>query len=487
MYRISLAFLSLPLTGLMLSGCSAFEDSSLCRYTSPCYNKSWKGGVAPPSVALRADEQTARGIPDSSKQLEAAEIVDIALSNNPSTQITWFQARSNAFLYQSAKGALYPQLNLQERLNYSHFISGSTGGGGEVDVEGGVGIGGSGNSEETQLITDLTLSYLLLDFGGRSAAIEVAKQGLIASDWSHSREIQTVIVNALTAMYNYMSQRALVEARKKDLEDTSKGREASEKQFEAGIVAKKDVLQARSAYVNAQLNLQSQKGLEKIAMAQLATAMGLAADTVLNVAEPPLEPPTDKMSDDLYYFLSVAKAMRPDLQAAYASLVQSWANLKGVWSNGMPTLAAQGLFENVTNFTQSSQNNRLWQGQLVLNAPLFTGFSDYYNTKSARELVNVSWAQYRLVEQSALLDVVTSYYNYETAIANVASSEEYLRYTQEAYDVAYNSYERGVATILDVLQAQAALANARSEIIQARTSLAVSLAGMAYSTGILYR
>lgn len=445
--------------------------------------------MAPPSVAENADKEVARAVSDISRKLEAADVIDIALSKNPSTQITWFRARSNAYLYRSAQGALYPQLNLQERLNYSHFISdsGGSGGGSDVDVNGGVGVGGSGNNEQTQLITDLTLSYLLLDFGGRSASIEVAKQGLIASDWAHSREIQTVIVNSLTSMYNYMSQRALVAARKKDLEDAKKGKEASEKQFEAGVVAKKDVLQARSAYVNAELNLQSQVGLEKIAMAELATSMGLAADTMLNIVEPPLEPPNEKIAEDLQYLLKVAKSMRPDLQAAYASLVQSWANLRGVWSNGMPTLAAEGLFENVTNFTQPAQNNRLWQGQLVLNAPLFTGFSDYYNTKSARELVNVSWAQYRLVEQSALLDVVTSYYNYETAVVNVASSEEYLRYAQESYDVAYNSYERGVATILDVLQAQAVLANARSQIIQARTNLAVSLAGMAYSTGILYR
>lgn len=49
------------------------------------------------------------------------------------------------------------------------------------------------------LAHNLSISYLLLDFGGRQATIEAAKQALYYSNWTHNRQIQRVIISVLQA------------------------------------------------------------------------------------------------------------------------------------------------------------------------------------------------------------------------------------------------------------------------------------------------
>jgi outer membrane protein len=228
------------------------------------------------------------------------------------------------------------------------------------------------------------------------------------------------------------------------------------------------------------------RGQMSIAMGQLANAMGLPADTQLNVSEMPKELPFDKICKDIDHLIELAKNQRPDLKATYADYRQTWANLQSARSASLPTLVANGLFERVTFIHDPKFNGNFAQGQVTLNMPIFNGFFYYYNIKSARELVDAAWAEFRTQEETVYLDVITSYYNFKTAVGLVQYSQKLLAYAQETYDVAYIGYRHGVNSILDLLAAQVTLANARFTEIQARSQLAISLVSIAYSSGVLY-
>ncbi len=482
----------LLLQALCLTGC-AICDPSCAGIAPPSPYQSWIGCPTPERILREADEESRSTVPPPGRKLNGPDIVDIALSNNPLTQTTWYSARSNAFAYLSSQGSLYPTITYDATLAVSNSGGGqgaftsvtptNGGAGGEdisIDTAGLTGV-------QTTLLHELTLNYLLFDFGGRDAAIESARQALIASNWAHDREIQTVIVQALTNYYNYLTQRALVEARKEDLNDTKKTLDAAQKQFDVGVVAKIDVLQASANHAAAEYALEAQYSSRDISMAQLATSMGLQADNVLDIGEPPMDVLEEKVTSDAEELLWIAKHQRPDYKESYASFVRGWADLQAVWSAGMPSFVGSFTYDKFVNIHNPSTNSWAWQGQISLNVPVFTGFSDYYNTRSAEETLGVLWAQYRNNELTIMLDVMTSYYNYKSASVNLKNSDEFYKFSKEAYDVAYASYRGGVATILDVLNAQTKLATARSLRIQARTNIAVSLASLAYSTGVLYK
>lgn len=65
------------------------------------------------------------------------------------------------------------------------------------------------------------------------------------------------------------------------------------------------------------------------------------------------------------------------------------------------------------------------------------------------------------------------------------AAEALLAASQQSYEAAHEAYGYGVRNLLDVVSAQKALAQARSEDVLARTDLLLAVASMAFRTGDL--
>ena len=112
-----------------------------------------------------------------------------------------------------------------------------------------------------------------------------------------------------------------------------------------------------------------------------------------------------------------------------------------------------------------------------------TPAANSYNITKAREDAGVARAEADTLEQQVILDVWTSYYFFQTATQLVRTSRDLLASAEQSERVALGRYKEGVGTIIDLLTAQAALASARSQEIQARSGWFVALAKLAHDTG----
>lgn len=480
---------------LLVVGCRYFAPTGI-EETPEAHNVKWN-----PPLVLR--EFTCGGcqslvVPEKDIPLTSSELLDIALQNNPSTKQAWHNARSAAFLFQASKSTFYPEVNLQETLAFTenHFGSSSSifGATGATGATGTVPAGriaqniASGNTLQgyvQSINSDLTMSYLLLDFGGRVASIKAAHEALRAADWTHNRTLQDVMIAVLRAYYAYINDKATVEARQDNLRDAEKSLDAANRQFESGVNTIVDVLQAKANYYNAQLQLQDAIGQRQTALGQLATAMGLPANTIFETESLPEKLPTEEAVQDMNQLMAVAKERRPDLSAAYALYRRMSALVTVARSAGLPTLNANGIVEATNFFRRSAFNSRFYQGNLALNIPIFNGFYYVNQTRSAEEQANAAYEQFKVLESNILLEVLTSYYALETSVKTIEYSEEYLSFAQKAFDAALESYEYGTQTILQLLTAQVALANARAQYVQARTQFVTALADLAYATGVM--
>jgi len=72
----------------------------------------------------------------------------------------------------------------------------------------------------------------------------------------------------------------------------------------------------------------------------------------------------------------------------------------------------------------------------------------------------------------------------QTAAQLVKTSRDLLASAEQTERVAFGRYKEGVGTIIDLLVAQSALANARSQEIQARAEWLAALAQLAHDTGM---
>jgi outer membrane protein TolC len=87
--------------------------------------------------------------------------------------------------------------------------------------------------------------------------------------------------------------------------------------------------------------------------------------------------------------------------------------------------------------------------------------------------------------QQVVNQVFTSYYALQTATQRVKTSDVLLASAEQSEQVARGRYTEGVGSILDLLTAQSALADARAQQVQARWVWYTALAQLAHDSGIL--
>lgn len=496
----------------MLFSCSFFADPACVGDAPECNDQSWRA----PYKIKREEYYCEETLPDQTP-ISLAELIDYGLRNNPQTKNTWNSARARAYVLYANYNTFYPRIdataeveliksnfssgtaggaavrgatagniiNATSAINTSDSLSNGTTGGGIIALGGSGGVAGAGPVYNQFFIADLSLSYIMFDFGGRQANVEAARQALYTANWTHNRTLQTVILNIMQAYYNYLAAQATVEAQKENLHDAKNNLDSAKAMYDAGVARLVDFLLARSNYVNAQLLLEQAYNNAHITMGQLSTAIGIPADRQIKVVPMPEHLPETQISNDMSALLEKAKQFRPDLAAAYSSYLNALEQITIQYSSGMPLLSAFADYQKVNFIHDPVNSGYISSGGIVATGPLFDGFLARNLTKSAQAQAAAAYATYKNSEEQAFLDVVTSYYSFKTAVETVQYSKEYLEYAQEAYDVAYYGYREGVSSLLDLLTATVSLANARTSYIQARTQYLTSIASLAYATGTL--
>jgi outer membrane protein TolC len=116
---------------------------------------------------------------------------------------------------------------------------------------------------------------------------------------------------------------------------------------------------------------------------------------------------------------------------------------------------------------------------------VFSGFSNQYDVASASENYQSALARSELTKQQIIQEVFTAYYSLRTSTDLVRTSRDLLASAIQSETVARERYREGVGTIVDLLVAQSALANARAQEIGSRWGWRSSLAQLAHDVGVL--
>jgi outer membrane protein TolC len=116
---------------------------------------------------------------------------------------------------------------------------------------------------------------------------------------------------------------------------------------------------------------------------------------------------------------------------------------------------------------------------------LFDGFQILSAKRIAQAQADSLQAQLQQAELAASADVWARYHNYETALQKYKFSTAFLNSAASSYNLALDSYKAGLKSILDLLNAESQLAQARSQQIASRQETFTALANLAYSTGLL--
>jgi len=458
---------------LVSAGCAGTPSVAGVAGVAPAPNKAWTPPAPPrdslpstPSATIPAD------LAARVDSLTLGDVVDLALRNNPETQISWANARAAAAAYGGSKALYYPTIDAE--IGVTHLKSSPTFSNDSVLRP---------SLEQTNYGPTLSVSWLIADLGGRAGTIESARQALIAANWTHNATIQTVVLEVESAFFNYMANKALVESEQLSVKEAQTSLQSTQERQNVGLATIADVLQAKTAFSQATLTLESTEGDLQTTRGALAAAMGLPANAPYDIEAMPataVGPATDSVD------LLIAQAVksRPDLAAAEAQYREAIGNVRAARGNLFPSIHLSGsggrtyvqtLPSGATNYTLS----------LGLQIPIFSGFSRQYAVKQARAEADAALGRAASTRQQVIFQVFSSYYALQTAARRVNTADDLLASAQASEEAALGRYRAGVGLFVDLLTAQSALATARAQQVQARWTWQTSLAQLSHDTGVL--
>ena len=434
--------------------------------------------VTPGRAVSQATHDPCQGSGQPPSAWALVDVIEHALCHNPQTREAWANARQQASQLGMAESAYLPSLNFSLPVSRSQ----NTAGGG---ISSGVPVnnGGGIKSQYTRIVPTLSVNYLLLDFGGRAARVEVARQALEAANWTHAKVIQDVLFMAIQAYYQLFAAKASEAAAEQTEHFTRKAFEAAKARYDIGSAALSDKLQAQTTHAQAKVNLRTAIGNARAAVGSLATVMGLKPHDSMVFEEPVLVGPNEEREKNVEDLIVLAKESRPDLAALEAQVKGSEANVLSAQSQSLPTLSMVGNYAYLDSVETRAISS--WAVGVQVSVPLFTGFNNTYQIKSAEEQVESQAANRDQLEQAIVQSVWQSYYTLAATRDNLKNTEDLRDSALKAEQAALGRYEEGVGNIAELMNAETNLANARYQYVQAHYNWRIGKAQLAQALGRL--
>lgn len=335
----------------------------------------------------------------------------------------------------------------------------------------------SSNYASTVRSEGVSLNWLLYDFGGREAALRNASLLLQAAQATQSASLQSIFATVAKDYYAAQAARAALDAAQDIEAMTRQSATATQTKVDKGVVPITDALQAQAQHEQALLNLAKARSDTRSTLGTLASDMGYDPSAVTDVpAVTETVVPGKIFTESLGRLIDEVKRTHPSVLAAQLQYDAAVAKIAQTRAQGLPSISLVGKYSR-DNQPQSlglglptypSTGHDAYIG-IQVSIPIFEGFGRGYQIDQARA---VAERQQDTLDETRLkvgLDVWNSYYALEAASESATHSASLLTIAQQAYIAAEHRYNVGVGNILELLNTQTTLANAKERRIQTLT------------------
>lgn len=260
--------------------------------------------------------------------------------------------------------------------------------------------------------------------------------------------------------------------------------ELTENRQKSGLSPQLDVENARAQVGNLEAQLPQYQAQERQAMNALAILLGKppgALDSELRQAQP-----LPKLPEIVPTGIpSTLARRRPDVREAEASLHAATAQIGVSVAQLFPSLTLSGQFglRNSETDWLTDWSSHFYSFGPQVSIPVFQGGRLVSSVKLARAQQGAAVLNYRQTVLSALGDVENALVSYRSDQQREAGLDKTINALQNAFDLASNSYRQGIASFIDVLDAQRQLAQASQQREQARVQSSLDLVALYKALG----
>nr|WP_092075095.1 TolC family protein [Dendrosporobacter quercicolus]NSL50071.1 TolC family protein [Dendrosporobacter quercicolus DSM 1736]SDN32605.1 type I secretion outer membrane protein, TolC family [Dendrosporobacter quercicolus] len=382
------------------------------------------------------------GVMAAPQELSLDDSVAAALKNNPSIKMAVSDKEKAEWGLSEAKAGTGPSVSV------------GTGGTHGPDT--------SAAPDGDSFSTSLKLNWTLYSGGRNEGLIDQAKLNADSAKLNVAKTEQQLRLAATTSYYDVLQALNLAAVNQETVNNLAEHLDKVQAQFEAGVVAKSDVLRSEVELVNARQNLTKAQNSYDLAMAALNNTIGMPLDT------------ENKLKDELGYVkseivladaIAQAVANRPEIEQSQLSIESAKKGIKVANSNRKPTVtfsAAEGW-----SGTEFPGNENDWSLSLMANWNIFDSGVTGAKVKQAESSLNKAREQSVETGNSVELEVRQAYLSMKEAEKRIGATQVAVDKATEDLKIAQTKYYAGAGTNLDVIDAQLALTQAGTNYTEA--------------------
>lgn len=411
-------------------------------------------------------------------ELDLEETIQRALLTNPSVKIAEYNRKAAKADYSAAKGARGISISL------SH----SSGRGGYADnryntiYQNGRPVAiydkGIANSHSNSITASLPI-FTGGELQGQIGQAKANYRSMLSAEEQAYNEMKETATNGYFNMLNATNMKAL---RQESVDRLQAHLDNVIAQYNVGIVARADVLRSEVELANAQQNYITASNEYDVAEATLNNIIGTPLGTTLLLKDRLQYEPYE---NDMAYCLAYSEQHRPELKQAEYAIDSAEAALVVARSGHMPKVyanASNNWGGNGSDWPGDDDEN--WSVGVTASMNVFDSGVTWSKIHAAQENLAKAKESQRQIKDNVELEVRTDYLNLREAEKRITTTQVAVASAEEDYHIAVVRYQAGVGTNIDVMDAQEALTQAKTNYYQALYNYNTSKAALNTSMGV---
>ena len=331
---------------------------------------------------------------------------------------------------------------------------------------------------------NMNSSITLFDGGRNFNTIRSSMKSRDAAreEFEYTKDIVTALV--INKYYNFVRAKMLLVVAGESLDQAKQNLDRSEALLEVGSATRADVLKARVRHSNTRLTLIRARNAVEYAREDLISVLSIRDEQAIDVDTTMVivfEEP------DLEKEIAQALASRPDLKSLELSKGAAQASLSAAKSGWWPSIGAG--FNYGWSDREMAEDLNFFKDEYSwsIGAQISINVFDRFVTNSS---VGMAKADLRRVEyglEKAKLDAIKEVKNLvfimNEAKERIIVASETVEQANEDMRLAEERYRVGAGTMLETIDAQVALTQAKADVIEAKCDYLIAEADLARATG----
>lgn len=399
--------------------------------------------------------------------------IDITLANNFDTKIDYHDYKVSKYMYKNSLSKFLPLLYT------SSYIS---------DFRGQFLVGGvlRDKFHETAISVNITAEHNLTEGGKQIFEAKAGRYFEKSKKHGYNFTKSEAIYYTVKYYYELLLTKLNIEIFLRNLVERNAQLAQANNMYYVGYGTKFDVIRSKSEAAQAKIKLLTALNQFRLSQANLANVMGINVETALMPFEDDIKP--INLADDkliLNDFFELAIANREDLKSFKDLILYEKQQKYVILTEFMPKpyIDYQQQFQGTVNHSVRPNYTTAIYLNWMPGENLSLGTITKLKAQDERIKVKRLEMENKLRNIKQLL--VDAYSSSYFSKKKISESKNRVEYTNESINLAMGRFNQGHATLLDIIQAQTEVTEARVGYVEAVKDYNIAQAGLLFNSGTI--